>query len=264
MCKLCAFSAHINFFQLGKFKTSNIFFQSTTYSIIMNRNEKPVDLRFVPGSTHLMVGPTGSGKSFRTAEILRLKNQIIRGGQHIKNVVFCYSTWQPLYTQLEREGVVTKWLKKLPSNEEFVELVGDYKDQGGSIVIVDDHMGNIGPELVEIVTVTARHTNTSLFLLFQSLFPSNPLARQISLNVKYFHIHKNPRENAQLQYLARQLRPDDYKWIDKAYHKATEKPFSCFLIDLYQETKERLRFRSSFLPQEAPMKTWVSTSRPRI
>lgn len=226
----------------------------------MSAHSQVVDLRFVPGSTHLMVGPTGSGKTYRTADILRLKDKIIRGGERISNVVFCYATWQPVYSDLERDGVVTKWLKKMPSNEEFMALVEEFKDRGGSIVVFDDHMGGISQDLVEIVTVSARHTNTSVFILFQSLFPSHPLARQISLNAKYFHIHKNPRENAQVQYLARQLRPEDYKWIVRAYHKATEKPFSCFLIDLHQQTEDRLRFRSNFLPQEAPMKAWISPS----
>ena len=214
-------------------------------------------VRFHHPTTHLLVGPSGSGKTYRTVSIIKLKDILLQQGDKIKNVVFCYSTWQKLYTDLDNNKVVTKWVNKIPSNEEFVELVTGYKDRGGSIVIIDDFMSAINKDLVEIVTVSSRHLNTSTFILFQSLFPSNPLARQISLNVKYIHIHKNPRENAQIQYLARQLRPTDYKWVVDAYHEATKSPYSCFTIDLMQESKEHLRFRSRYLPNEFPMHIWM-------
>lgn len=216
-----------------------------------------MDVRFAPYATHLLVGPSGSGKTYRMAGILRMKDEIIRGGSDIKNVVFCYASWQNIYTDLKREGIVTKWVNKMPTNEEFLQLVNDYKDIGGSIVVIDDFMSDISKDLVEIVTVSSRHTRTSTFILFQSLFPANPLARQISLNVKYIHVHKNPRENAQIQYLARQLHPNDYKWIVEAYHEATKKPYSCFLIDLMQESADAVRFRSHILPEQWPMRAWA-------
>ncbi len=217
-----------------------------------------MDVRFRPGSTHLLVGPSGSGKTFRTAAILRLKNEIFQGGREIRNIVFCYATWQPVYDQLKRDNIVTQWINKPPTNEEFIQLVKKFKDKGGSIFVIDDFMSDISKDLVEIVTVSSRHLNTSTLILFQSLFPAHPLARQISLNVKYIHIHKNPRENAQIQYLARQLRPNDYKWIVDAYHEATADAYNCFLVDLIQETENKLRFRSNILPREWPMRVWMS------
>jgi hypothetical protein len=217
-----------------------------------------MDLRFVPGSTHLVVGPSSSGKTFRVTDILRLKNSIFQKGESVQNIVFYYATWQPVYSKLKQDGVVSKFVNKCPSNGDFIQDVKDFQHHGGSIVVIDDFMSSINKDLVEIVTVTSRHMNTSTFILFQSLFPANPLARQISLNAKYLHIHKNPRENAQIQYLARQLRPDDYKWIVDAYHDATTKPYSCFLIDLLQNREEHLRFRSNYLPREFPMIVYMS------
>lgn len=216
--------------------------------------------RFAAGATHLIVGPSGSGKTYRTCDILRAKQELIEGGEGIKNVVFCYAAWQPVYDTLVESRLVTRWLKKKPTSEEFVNLVKDYKGKGGSIVVIDDFMSQIDDELVDIVTVQSRHNETSTFILFQSLFPSNKLARQISLNVKYIHVHKNPRENAQILTLARQVCPKDSKWIVEAYHKITETPHSCMLIDLTQTCPEKLRFRSNYLPRELPMIAWVSRS----
>ncbi len=220
----------------------------------------PIDKRFKPYSTHLLAGASGSGKTFCVAEILRLKDQIIREGEHIRNVVFCYSAWQGLYDTLTEEGVVTKWVNKMPTREEFVELVQPWKNKGGSIVVIDDFMTEISRDLVDIVNVLSRHNSTSTFILFQSLFPNNPLARQISLNVKYMYVFKNPRENAQFAYLVRQIRPQNYKWIVDAYHAATEAPHACFLIDLTQECPENLRFCSAFLPKDFPMKVWCENT----
>lgn len=215
------------------------------------------NLRFDAGATHLVVGPSASGKTFRTCDILRCKDEIIEGGARIKNVIFCYAVWQDIYTELEKEGVVTKFVNKKPTCEEFTKLVKSYDKKGGSICVIDDFMGQIDQDLVDIVTVHSRHHNTTTFILFQSLFPANRLARQISLNVKYIHVHKNPRENSQFQTLARQVAPNDYKWIVSAYHEVTKKPHSSFLMDLTQSREEHLRYRSDYLPREFPMKVWV-------
>ena len=214
------------------------------------------NFRFPSGSTHLLVGPSGSGKTYRTAQILRLKNEIITNGQDIKNVVFCYASWQPLYDELQKDGVVTQWCNKMPTVADFNRLVEEHTHTGGSIMVIDDFMSAISPDLDEIVRVTSRHCNTTTFILFQNLFPAHKLARQISLNVKFLHIHKNPRENSQIMYLARQLCPDSYKWIVDVFHEVTKEPFSCLLIDLTQERAPQLRYRSNYLPYEFPMKLW--------
>lgn len=219
--------------------------------------DKSHDFRFPKGTTHLMVGPSASGKTFRTCQILRLKDSIIQNGYQIKNIIFCYAAWQPIYEDLKIDNIVSKWVNKMPTNEEYIKLVKDYKNKGGSIVVIDDFMSEISKDLDEIVRVTSRHYNTITFILFQSLFPPHKLARQISLNVKFLHIHKNPRENAQINFLARQIMPDNYKWIADVFHEVTQTPYSCLLIDLTQERESYLRFRSNYLPSEFPMRLWT-------
>ena len=215
--------------------------------------ETEYNIQVPKGSTHLLCGPSSSGKTYRVAQLLQIKEEYIADGHSIQNIVFCYAAWQPIYDLLKEKNVVTKWVNYLPSNEQFIELVEDYKDSGGSIIVLDDFLTELNRDMVEIVCVTSRHYNAVTFILFQSLFPPNPLARQISLNVKYLYIHKNPRENAQISYLARQISPNSYKWIVDAYHEATKEPYSCFVIDMTQETPDGLRFRSNILPHEFPI-----------
>ena len=221
-----------------------------------------MDVRFIRGATHLVVGPSGSGKTFRVLEYLKLKNELFQDGPKIKNVVFYYAAAQPVYDEMRKKNLVTTFKNMLPTNDDFIDAVHEYKDRGGSIVIIDDFMADINKDLEKIVTVTSRHYNTSTFILHQNLFPKQ--GRQISLNVKYIHLLKNPRENAQFATLARQLQPHNWRWIVEAYHEATKNPYSCFLIDVTQETPEVARFRSNVLEKEWPMQAWMSKGvRPR-
>jgi hypothetical protein len=215
------------------------------------------DLTFNHPATHYVCGPSTSGKTYRTIEILKNKSVLIDGGSDIRNVVFCYAEWQDSYEELKESGLVTQWMNKMPDLDEFTSAVRPYKKTGGSIVVIDDFMSKINETLDHIVRVTGRHNNASVFLLFQSLFPPHKLARQISLNMKYMHIHKNPRENAQIGTLAQQLRKRDYGWIVDAYHEATKEKYSALLIDLTQECPEEVRLRSRYLPSEAPMLIWM-------
>jgi len=217
-----------------------------------------VDMRFPRGATHLLVGVSGSGKTYRIINILKLKDQLLENGEQIKNIVFCYAVWQPCYDELK--GVVTTWINKMPTNAEFIELVKPYQANGGSIVVLDDFLGSVGKEMSEMVCVSARHHGVSLFILFQTLFPKDKLATTITRNVKFMHILKNPRDNSAIRFLASQLYPGNFQWIVQAYHAATEYPFSCFLIDLTQKCPEKFRFRSHYLPSEFPMRVWSQKS----
>ena len=211
------------------------------------------DLRLLKGSTSVLYGPSASGKTYRVANILRNKNVVIKEGESIRNVVFCYSAWQPIYSELQQENVVTKWVNYMPNSEQFRSLAESHVSEGGTIMVVDDFMTSLSKDLVQIICVDARHYNVTLFVLFQSLFPANPLARQISLNAKYLWISKNPRENSQIKHVCRQIQPLSWTWIVHAFYDATSKPYGYLLFDLNQETPDFLRFRSNVLPSEAPM-----------
>jgi hypothetical protein len=218
------------------------------------------DMRFPIGSTHLLVGSAGAGKTERVIKMLLLKDSLFQNGDKIKNVIFCYAVWQPAYERLK--NVVTKWVNRMVTNEEFISLVKPYQNAGGSICVLDDFLfSSYGKSLSEICCVSARHHNTCLFILFQTLFPKDKEAALIPRNVKYMHIQKNPREGSAVRYLAAQLYPGNFRWIVNAYHKATEEPFSCFLVDLTQNCPESMRFRSHYLPDEAPMRVWRPVTR---
>jgi hypothetical protein len=65
---------------------------------------------------------------------------MIVGGENIKNVVFCYAVWQDIYQDMKDRGIVTKFVNKMPSVEDFTELTAEYQHKGGSLLVIDDFM----------------------------------------------------------------------------------------------------------------------------
>ena len=141
------------------------------------------DMRFPLGTTHLMVGNSGAGKTERVIRMLLLKDKLFQDGDKIKNVIFCYAVWQPSYERLK--GVVTKWVNRMVTNEEFISLVKPHQNSGGSICVLDDFLfSSCGKSMSEIACVSARHHNTCLFVLFQTLFPKDKTATVVTRNMK--------------------------------------------------------------------------------
>lgn len=227
------------------------------------------DLRFCKGGSHLIAGPSGSGKSQRVCDIIRHKDLLIEDGHQIRNVVLAYQIWQPHYQQLLDEGVITAVREGFPTLDEFKELVAPYRAEG-SIFVLDDmecelYQREHAKTLEELIKVQSRHYAVSIFLLFQSLFSPHKAARQISLNVKYIHLLKNPRDVCQFPVLARQLcGPGNYQYLVQAHEDATRQSYSCFLVDLTQKCDPLLRFRSHYLPSELPIIVYVSKKKARL
>ena len=61
---------------------------------------------------------------------------------------------------------------------------------------------------------------------------------------------KNVRDKNQFMFLARQVYPEDSNSVYKAYLDATRRPHAYLLLDLFQDTDDRLRFRTDIFPTE--------------
>ena len=128
-----------------------------------------IDARFQLGATHLVAGSTGSGKTTSVIEILRNISDLFVDGEKIKNVVFYFASWQDAYADLEKDKIVTKWVQQMPTNDDFIADVQPFKNDGGSVVVIDDFMSEINKDMVDIVTVSARHNKASTFFPFPEL-----------------------------------------------------------------------------------------------
>ena len=72
----------------------------------------------------------------------------------------------------------------------------------------------------------------------------------MSLNSNYIVLFKNPRDKAQVSFLAWQVFPHKPKILQQAYKDATRKPHSYLLLDFQQTTPENIRLESEIFPGE--------------
>ena len=106
-------------------------------------------------------------------------------------------------------------------------------------------MQKVDYNLVNIFTIYSHHLNVTCLLLTQSLFLSNKIYRVLSLNTHYIVLMKNTRDSSSVSILAKQTHPFRTRFVTDAYLDATKEPFSYLVMDLRQETAEKIRLRSN-------------------
>ena len=113
--------------------------------------------------------------------------------------------------------------------------------------------------MCDLFTKGSNHRNISVILITQNLFHQGKFCRDISLNAKYI-VLKNVRDRGQFSHLARQVLPHASKGLSDAYLNATEEPHGYLVLDLSQDTDDRLRFRTCIFPKEAPPLFYVDVN----
>lgn len=220
-------------------------------------NTKEYDMRFRNPCSFLLCGSSQSGKTTLVLDILSHIDQYFLDPRCKSNVIYFYRENQPKLLDFRSKDIVTEWIRAIPTAELVREKTLPFKDIGGSIVIIDDYGAVLSKEMVEIFTVLTAHTNTCPILLVQNLFMKNPVYREISLNATYIIIHRNPRDQSQIQHFAKQFQPLNSKWVVAAFHEATKLPHSYVLFDFHQSTEEHLRMRSNIRIQDELMNVYM-------
>lgn len=197
--------------------------------------------------TAIVAGPTGAGKTVFIQNFLRhlqfLTNTVF------ERVIVYYTEWQNAYQQLRRDcNIPIEFREGLPQSTDFTDA------RRPKLVILDDLMHEASSQsVVNLFTRGSHHKNLSIFFLTQNLFHQGRGQRDISLNANYLVVFKNPRDRAQIQYLARQICPENPLFMRDAYRDATARPHGYLVIDLKQTTPENLRFRANIFPDDTPV-----------
>ena len=148
-----------------------------------------------PGCT-IIAGPSQCGKTFFVKKLIENLPQCV--DVPIRDIIFCFSEWQPSYESLKERGV------------RFIQGAIDPDDLSPEIphlVILDDLMGQDEKRIMSFFTKHCHHRNTSVFYLVQNLFHGSKEHRTMHLNCNHLILFKNPRDVGQVSYLSRQLSP---------------------------------------------------------
>ena len=211
----------------------------------MSKNEI-YDVTFKCPFNCIMSGSSGSGKTTRLLEFLKLKD-VLCNAKFYKTYYF-YSTWQSLYDEMKNQKLVDHFIEGIPDQESLMSMIDSSSHTSGSLsypdhqlLIFDDLLCDIISRkddlMQKLFTVYSNHKKLSVIMLSQMLFkPGDYKFNVLSENVHYLFLFKSPRNASKIIHLAKQVSPYDNKFIVQSYKNATLDEFSYFLFDFHQST----------------------------
>jgi hypothetical protein len=204
--------------------------------------------KFIHPSPIIIVGPTQSGKTEFTINLLKNRDSLFHPPP--TRIIWAYG--QKNDKQLSRIAEIApiiEFYSGLP-NTEALQL----NPNENNLIIYDDLMDEIASnnKIKNLFTRESHHLNTTVIAIIHNLFNQEKYMRSISLNTHYFIIFQSPRDNRQISYFGGQVFPKNPRFLGHAFQLATEKPFGYLVIDLRPNTIDSLRVCNGILPNEIP------------
>jgi tRNA U34 5-methylaminomethyl-2-thiouridine-forming methyltransferase MnmC len=202
-------------------------------------------------STIIVTGPTQCGKSTFTINLINNSEEIF--SRKFDEVIYCLPNTQNFGKALNKSVRIFEGVPDL-------DIFSDNKNR---ILVLDDLMTQQNNDFIDLFTRISHHNNVTVIYLTQNLFNSKKGTRDITLNAHYIVFFKNPRDKNQISYLARQVFPENQKYLEEAFVDATLKPHGYLMLDLTQETGDDYRIRTNILPSDTPRNVfYVPLKRP--
>ena len=187
-----------------------------------------------------VVGPSGSGKTFFVCELLSRKDLFL---SPIK------TTHWLMGTDEGESGLTNSVMKKLKNVKFYKGFVDNWKDlaKPGDCLVIDDLFdeANREKDFTNLFTKVARHRKITVIFITQNLFHQGGNHRTRNLNVHYLALFRNPRDNTVIDFLARQMFPNNRMFLLQVFeHVTKDKPYSFLFFDFTQDCPDELRIRS--------------------
>jgi hypothetical protein len=208
-----------------------------------------MDLRLKHPFTAVVAGPTSCGKSVFVENVIRKTTEVV--DTIFSDILWCYSKWHPELIDIDQTVIFQEGLEEL-TREDFSKP---------RLIVIDDLMKECNSSVVDLFTRGSHHTNVSVIYITQNLFHQGKGQREISLNAHYLVFFKSPRDSAQISHLARQVFPNEPKFVVESYKDATAIPHGYLLFDLTQSTSDDCRCRTNIFGEQPPGYTIVYQSK---
>ena len=199
---------------------------------------------FIAGSPIMIAGPTGSGKTRFTYNVL--VNEMFT--EKATKILYCYGVYQPFFNEMKMTLSNLTLHEGIPS----LETIEEMNDDTFKIIVLDDLMEKIinNVDMQNLFTKHCHHYHISVIFLTQNVAACGPYARNISLNTHILVLFANKRDESQCQYLARQLFPGYSKGFIEAYEDATNPPFGYLVIDCHPQSPREVKLRTKIFPSD--------------
>ena len=206
--------------------------------------------QFQHPTTCLIAGPTGCGKTKFVSRVIEtlipVSNIMPMISPCPTRIVWVFSEWQPIYENLmglKQPGFGIEFVKC--TNTNLTEIYDSFSASETNLIILDDLMSGTSTtqkkQILQLFTQGSHHRNLTIIYIVQNLFDQGSPSRAISLNAQYIVVFKNPRDSAQIGFLAQQAFPKCPKFLDEAYQDATRSPHTYLLLNLRQECEDWFR-----------------------
>ena len=197
--------------------------------------------RLENGSIFQIIGPTGSGKTYFTCQVLDAENLFRKPHRQIY--------WHTGNNEGEA-GATLRRFKRLKQLHLVHGLPKGWIDQPKKfdVIVIDDLFEEANQDVTfnQLFTKIARHRQVTVFFLTQNSFNQDSKHRIRNVNTRYLVIFKNPCDNTAIDYIAQQAFPNNRKYLKNAFHHATNnKPHGYLFIDCTQQCPENLRVRTN-------------------
>ena len=241
-CSICSYSTTRKFNMVRHYENLHPGKNPADTNNNKNQSEEIIDLRLIPNFKILVSGPSRCGKTWFTFNLIKNIRKISQDVP--EKIVYVYSARQAGYED---------WLKYVDhlviADETAIDRVLTLAKSNKLLVIFDDLIhSDLLRDIAKLFTIDGRHMKMSLVFLTQRLFVQNEFYKQISRNSDYFVLFRNPRNQAEIRDLARQVTPNDLS-LSTLYEMVTIKPYSYLFLNFTQEAKEDYKYLTRLFEQ---------------
>lgn len=207
--------------------------------------EKESLIKFHHPSTWIISDASGTGKSTLVRSVI--ENNAVIFTEKPSTIYYFYNSWQPLFDEINQSVTNVSFVEGPPSEGDISDAVSKGKT---SLWVIDD-LGDHAKDssfILKLFCVLSHHLKISVILITHNIFEKGKCMRTISLNAHYIILFKNRRDGNVVRTLARQIHPDNFRYLVEAYEKATKDPFGYLIIDLNPHSDQKYHLRKGFLP----------------
>lgn len=211
-----------------------------------------VPFKFRDHTTMLIAGPTSCGKSTWVKRLLLNREHMFFTTP--RNVLFCYGSWQEGFNELKHMDGITLH-DGIPTQTVIDRLTADGKH---SLLVMDDLIRDccLSPFAMTLFTEQSHHSNMTVILISQNIFPPYKYARSVSLNCHYFIIFANRRDKVQVQVFGRQILPGQTAFFMDVYNDimfgnrcvSGRSPY--MVVDVHPFSDDTYQLRTHVFPRE--------------
>lgn len=200
--------------------------------------------RFKHPFTVFIAGPSSSGKTVLTRNLLGEYNTTTDIEAHVLNVLWCHGQQQDIHN-IPVQGVGIKYIEGLPDEKAL-------KKNKPHVIVIDDLMNEVSDsrDMSNLFTKVSHHMGISVIFIAQNMFKKGKEMRDIRLNCHQLIILKCPQDMFQVQIMGRQIFPSYSKSFNEAYEDATKKPHSYLNIDCSPSCPDLYRMKSRLTKAE--------------